>query len=156
MYLRRASQRHSTSQRRIYSHRSIPLHTASADLRFCPESEVTYNFFDRFGSYYGGTLNEFRVRVNYRPTTKFSISASETWDRFRLPLPNGNSSIVLASLQGNYSFNRFLTFTSVIQLDTSNTQAVSANVRLRYKDRPDSDLYASALTRSDPRGARQE
>jgi len=96
------------------------------------------------------------VRVNYRPTTKFSISASETWDRFRLPLPNGNFSIVLASLQGNYSFNRFLTFTSVIQLDTSNTQAVSANVRLRYKDRPDSDLYASALTRSDPRGARQE
>jgi hypothetical protein len=101
----------------------------------------TYNFFERFGGYYAGTLNEFRVRVNYRPTTKFSISASETWDRFRLPLPNGNFSIVLASLQGNYSFNRFLTLTSVIQLDTSNTQAVSANVRLRYNYRPDSDLY---------------
>jgi hypothetical protein len=101
----------------------------------------TYNFFERFGGYYGGTLNEFRVRVNYRPTAKFSISASETWDRFRLPLPNGNFSIVLASLQGNYSFNRFLTFTSVIQLNTSNTQAVSANLRLRYNYRPDSDLY---------------
>jgi len=24
------------------------------------------------------------------PTAKFSISAMETWDRFRLPLPNGN------------------------------------------------------------------
>jgi hypothetical protein len=105
------------------------------------DRRFTYNFFERFGGYYGGTLNEFRVRVNYRPTTKFSISASETWDRFRLPLPNGNFSIVLASLQGNYSFNRFLTFTSVIQLDTSNTQAVSANVRLRYNYRPDSDLY---------------
>jgi len=101
----------------------------------------TYGFFERFGGYYGGTLNEFRVRVNYRPTAKFSISASETWDRFQLPLPNGNFSIVLASLQGNYSFNRFLTFTSVIQLDTSNTQAVSANLRLRYNYRPDSDLY---------------
>lgn len=105
------------------------------------DKRFTYNFYERFGGYYGGTLNEFRVRVNYRPTAKFSVSASETWDRFRLPLPNGHFSVVLASLQGNYSFNRFLTFTSLIQLDTSNTQAVSANVRLRYNYRPDSDLY---------------
>jgi hypothetical protein len=105
------------------------------------ERRFTYNFFERFGGYYGGTLNEFRVRANYRPTAKFSISASETWDRFRLPLPNGNFSVVLASLQANYSFTRFLTFTSLVQLDTSNTQAVSANVRLRYNYRPDSDLY---------------
>ncbi len=105
------------------------------------DRRFTYNFFERFGGYYGGTLNEFRVRANYRPTTKFSISAMETWDRFRLPLPNGNFSVVLASLQGNYSFNRFLTFTSLIQMDTSNSQAVSANLRLRYNYRPDSDLY---------------
>lgn len=105
------------------------------------DRRFTYNFFERFGSYYGGTLNEFRVRANYRPTKKFSVSASETWDRFRLPLPNGNFSVVLASLQGNYSFNRFLTFTSLLQMDTSNTQAVSANLRLRYNYRPDSDLY---------------
>jgi hypothetical protein len=105
------------------------------------DRRFTYNFFERFGGYYGGTLNEFRVRANYRPTAKFSISASETWDRFRLPLANGNFSVVLASLQGNYSFNRFLTFTSLVQMDTSNTQAVSANVRLRYNYRPDSDLY---------------
>jgi len=101
----------------------------------------TYSFFERFGGYYGGTLNEFRVRLNYRPTAKFSISASETWDRFRLPFPGGDFSVVLASLQGNYSFTRFLTFTSLIQMDTSNTQAVSANLRLRYNYRPDSDLY---------------
>jgi hypothetical protein len=105
------------------------------------DKRLTYNFFERFGGYYGGTLNEFRVQLNYRPTAKFSISASETWDRFRLSLPNGDFSVVLASLQSNYSFNRFLTFTSVIQLDTSNTQAVSANLRLRYNYRPDSDLY---------------
>jgi len=100
-----------------------------------------YNFFERFGGYYGGTLNEFRIRANYRPSAKFSIAASETWDRFRLPLPNGNFSVVLASLQGNYSFNRFLTFTSLVQMDTSNAQAVSANLRLRYNYRPDSDVY---------------
>ena len=69
------------------------------------------------------------------------LAASETWDRFRLPLPNGNFSVVLASVQGNYSFNRFLTFTSLVQMDTSNAQAVSANLRLRYNYRSDSDLY---------------
>jgi Domain of unknown function (DUF5916) len=105
------------------------------------DKRFTYSFFERFGGYYGGTLNEFRVRLNYRPTAKFSISASETWDRFRLPFPSGDFSVVLASLQGNYSFTRFLTFTSLIQMDTSNTQAVSANLRLRYNYRPDSDLY---------------
>jgi hypothetical protein len=105
------------------------------------DRKFTYNFFERFGGYYDGTLNEFRVRGNYRPTAKFSVAASETWDRFVLPLPNGNFSVVLASLQGNYSFNRFLTFTSLVQMDTSNNQAVSANLRLRYNYRPDSDLY---------------
>jgi hypothetical protein len=105
------------------------------------DRRFTYNFFERFGSYYGGTLNEFRAQANYRPTLKFSISASETWDRFRLPLQNGKFSVVLASLQANYSFTRFLTFTSLIQMDTSNTQAVSTNLRLRYNYRPDSDLY---------------
>ncbi len=47
----------------------------------------------------------------------------------------------LASLQGNYSFSRFLTFSSTLQLDTANTQAVSANLRLRFNYRPDSDLF---------------
>jgi hypothetical protein len=105
------------------------------------DRRFTYSFFERFGGYYGGTLNEFRVRANYRPAAKFSISASQTWDRFRLPLSNGSFSVVLASLQANYSFTRFLTFTSLVQMDTSNTQAVSANLRLRYNYRPDSDLY---------------
>src|SRR5258708_5406672 len=105
------------------------------------DRRFTYNFFERFGGYYGGTLNEFRVRANYRPTVKFSFSVSATWDRFRLPLPNGTFSVVLANLQANYSFSRFLTFTSLIQMDTSNSQAASANLRLRYNYRPDSDLY---------------
>jgi hypothetical protein len=105
------------------------------------DRRFTYNFFERFGGYYGGTLNELRVRANYRHSRKFSVSVSETWDRFRLPVTNGNFSVVLASLQSNYSFSRFLTFTSVIQMDASNTQAISANLRLRYNYRPDSDLY---------------
>jgi hypothetical protein len=105
------------------------------------DRRFTYNFFERFGGYYGGTLNEFRASAAFRPTAKFSISASETWNRFRLPLLNGKFSVVLASVQANYSFTRFLTLTSLTQMDTSNTQAVSTNFRLRYNYRPDSDLY---------------
>jgi len=41
----------------------------------------------------------FGVRANYRPTAKFSISASETWDRFRATAKR-EFSVVLASLQG--------------------------------------------------------
>lgn len=103
------------------------------------DRRFTYNFFERFGEYYGGTLNEFRVRANYRPTSKFSASLTQTWNRFRLP--QGNFSVDLASLQGNYSFSRFLTLSSTLQMDTANTQAVSANIRLRYNYRPDSDLF---------------
>jgi len=103
------------------------------------DRRFTYNFFERFGDYYGGTLNEFRVRANYRPTARFSASLTQTWNRFRLP--QGNFSVDLASLQGNYSFSRFLTLSSTLQMDTANTQAMSANIRLRYNYRPDSDLF---------------
>ena len=103
------------------------------------DRRLTYNFFERFGGYYGGTLNEFRVRATYRPTAKFSASLVQTWNRFRLP--QGNFSVALASLQGNYSFSRFLSLSSTLQMDTANTQAISANIRLRYNYRPDSDLF---------------
>jgi hypothetical protein len=103
------------------------------------DRRFTYNFFERFGGYYGGTLNEFRVRSTYRPTAKFSASLVQTWNRFRLP--QGNFSVDLASLQGNYSFSRFLSLSSTVQMDTANIQAISANIRLRYNYRPDSDLF---------------
>ncbi len=133
-----------TTPLNIYKNIFIPnglYHFARHQLTYGSRQDrrFTYNFFERFGGYYGGTLNEFRVRANYRPTAKFSISASQTWNRFRLP--QGDFSVDLASLQGNYSFSRFLTFSSTLQMDTAKTQAVSANFRLRYNYRPDSDLF---------------
>ncbi len=104
-----------------------------------PDHRVTFNLYDQFGGYYGGNLNVSRVGATYRPNAQFSITATQTWNRFRLPV--ANFSVDLASLQANYSFSRFLTFSSVIQMNTANNQAVSANLRLRYNYRPDSDLY---------------
>ena len=99
------------------------------------------NFFERFGSYYNGHLNEARVRATYRANERLSFSFSEEWDRFRLPAPGGDFSVVVGSFQTNYSFSRFLTLSALVQMDTANTQAASANIRLRWNYRPDSDLY---------------
>jgi len=99
------------------------------------------NFFERFGSYYNGHLNEARVRATYRANERLSFSFSEEWDRFRLPVPGGDFSVVVGGFQTNYSFSRFLTLSALVQMDTANTQAASANIRLRWNYRPDSDLY---------------
>jgi hypothetical protein len=95
--------------------------------------------YDEFGTYYGGRLNTIYLMGTYRPRPRWSFSTGETWNQFHLP--QGNFVVDVASLQTSYSFSRFLTFTSLVQMNTSNDQAVSANLRLRYNYRPDSDLY---------------
>ncbi len=99
------------------------------------------NFFERFGSYYNGRLNELRARATYRTNEKLSFSFAEQWNRFRLPIAGGNFSVLFGSLQTNYSFSRFLSLSAHVQMNTANTKAASANFRLRWNYRPDSDLY---------------
>jgi hypothetical protein len=48
---------------------------------------------------------------------------------------------MVGGFQTNYSFSRFLTLSSLIQMDTANTKAATANIRLRWNYRPDSDVY---------------
>jgi hypothetical protein len=99
------------------------------------------SFFERFGSYYNGRLNEFRVRGSYRANERLSFSLSPQWNRFRLPVPGGDFSVVFGALETDYAFSRFLSLSTILQVDTANNQAVSANIRLRWNYRPDSDLY---------------
>jgi Domain of unknown function (DUF5916) len=103
------------------------------------DRRFTWRLFERFGSYYNGHLNEARVRWLYRASEHLSLDFSEQWNRFRLP--EGNFSVVFGSIQGNYAFSRFLFLSTVLQMNTANTQAASANIRLRWNYRPDSDLY---------------
>ena len=98
-------------------------------------------FFERFGSYYSGRLNEFRVRGSYRANERLSFSVGPQWNRFRLPLTDGNFSVVVGALETDYAFSRFLSLSTILQIDTANLQAASANIRLRWNYRPDSDLY---------------
>jgi len=116
------------------------------------DRKLMASFFERFGTYYNGHLNEARVRATYRATERLSFSFAEQWNRFRLgattdpsgnPLPpgSGNFSVVFGSFQTNYSFSRFLTLSMLVQMDTADNQAASANIRLRWNYRPDSDLF---------------
>lgn len=142
----------------IYKNVSIPVgeyHWTRHQLTYgsSQDRRLTLNFFERFGSYYNGSLNEARVRATYRTNERLSFSFAEQWNRFRLgtttdpsgttllPASAGNFSVVFGSFQTNYSFSRFLTLSSLLQMDTANTQAASANIRLRWNYRPDSDLY---------------
>jgi hypothetical protein len=98
-------------------------------------------FFERFGSYYNGRLNEVRIRGSYRPNERLAFSLGPQWNRFRLPVQGGNFSVVFGALESDYAFSRFLSLSTILQIDTANPQAGSANFRLRWNYRPDSDLY---------------
>ena len=116
------------------------------------DRRLMVSFFERFGTYYNGHLNEARVRATYRASERLSFNFAEQWNRFRLGLVTGPAgtvlpgavgdfSVVFGSFQTNYSFSRFLTLSTLLQMDTANNQAASANIRLRWNYRPDSDLY---------------
>ena len=105
------------------------------------DRRLTASFFERFGSYYNGRLNEARVRSTYRANERLSFNFSQQWNRFRLPVTSGNFSVLVGSLQTNYSFSRFLTLSTLAQMNTANREAVNANIRLRWNYRPDSGLY---------------
>jgi hypothetical protein len=100
-----------------------------------------WSLYERFGTYYNGKLNEARVRSTYRANERLSFDFSEQWNRFRLPIPGGDFSVLFGTLQTNYSFSRFLTLSALAQMNTANHDAASGNVRLRWNYRPDSDLY---------------
>ena len=100
---------------------------------------MTYFGSFQWGDYYNGTLKTATATAQYRPNTHLMLAINDTLNVFRLP--QGNFNIELAGLQVSYAFNRFLNFSTFLQADTAELQAASANIRLRYTFRPDSDLY---------------
>ncbi len=103
------------------------------------DRRITYYGSFQWGDYYTGTLKTGTVTAQYRPNPHLALAINNTLNVFRLP--QGNFNIELAGLQVSYAFTRFLNLTTFLQADTAQTQAASANIRLRYTFRPDSDLY---------------
>jgi hypothetical protein len=58
-----------------------------------------------------------------------------------LPIPNGNFSVVFGALETDYSFSRFVSLSTILQVNTANNQGASTNIRLRWNYRPDSDFF---------------
>jgi hypothetical protein len=100
---------------------------------------LVYSFFERFGTYYNGTLNEFRVSTTYHPNAKISFTGFDTWDRFKFGQQAYD--VHVGSIGGSYSFDRFLTTSALVQVNTIEKNPVSVNFRVRYHYRPDSDLF---------------
>ena len=100
---------------------------------------VTFTAFEQYGTYYSGHLNSATMTAQYRPNPHMALALNDTLNSFRLP--QGNFDIDLAGIEISYAFNRFVNLTTFVQSDTAQNQAVSANIRLRYTFRPDSDLY---------------
>jgi len=123
---------------------------------------ITFTGSEQWGGYYTGHLNAATVTAQYRPNAHMAMAINNTLNSFRLP--QGNFDIDLAGLELSYAFNRFVNLTTFIQSDTAQTQAVSANIRLRYTFRPDSDLYViyntgnrfQALAAGNPTEVREE
>src|SRR5579859_4041604 len=123
---------------------------------------LTFTGAEQWGGYYTGHLNSATVTAQYRPNAHMAVAVNDTLNSFRLP--QGNFDIDLAGLELSYAFNRFVNLTTFTQADTAQIQAVSANVRLRYTFRPDSDLYViynignrfQALAAGNPMEVREE
>ena len=104
-------------------------------------SRFTYTGSFQWGDYYTGDLKTGMLTAQYRPNSHLALAINNTLNVFRLP--QGNFNVELAGLQVSYAFNRFLNATTFVQVNTADTQAVSANFRVRYTFRPNSDLYVT-------------
>jgi len=128
----------------LYKDISIPAGSYRFDNHFISYTSagnrrMTYTGSFQWGDYYTGTLKSMGVTAQYRPNPHLTLALNSTLNLFRLP--EGDFNIELAGLQVSYAFTRFLNLTTFLQADTAQTQAGSANIRLRYTFRPDSDLY---------------
>lgn len=101
--------------------------------------KFVYKLFDRFGSYYTGSLNEVHVRGTWNLNKHIFTNDSETWDRFKLS--TGLYNVFVASYQGGYSFNRFVTMSALVQQNSIQQHPWSTNLRFQYEYKPDSFLY---------------
>src|SRR5579864_6362574 len=151
----------------LYQNISIPVggyHFVDHSLGYTSSGShrITYTAQDVWGGYYTGHINTPSVTAQYRPNAHMGVSLNNQLNVFRLP--QGNFNIDLAGVELSYAFNRFVNATTFVQMDTAQTKAVSANLRLRYTFRPDSDLYViynvgnrfQALAAGNPMEVREE
>lgn len=104
-----------------------------------PGRPIYYTIDEKWGPFYDGSLNELTGTATLRPAPRISVTAAETWNRF--VLAGRLHHVLVGSLSASYSFSRFVTTSLLLQADTVDRTPISANWRLRWQYRPDSDLF---------------
>jgi len=91
-----------------------------------------------FGSFYGGDLNEYQLRLNWTPATILTFELTGT--RNVASLPYGNFDQTLAGLRVRLNFTPDLQLNSFVQYDTE-TKNLGMNIRLHWIYHPQGDFF---------------
>ncbi len=91
-----------------------------------------------WGGFYDGGKKTTKLSGTYRPSYRFSASAS--YEINDVDLPSGAFTTRLAGLRASYTFTPKLNLNAFLQYNSS-TDQFSSNVRLRFIHRPLSDIF---------------
>ena len=90
------------------------------------------------GGFYGGRSTEFGGGIEWRPNSRFYLSAQGTHNR--IDLPAGEFDVIVALLRANVSFSPTLTWNSIVQFDNL-SKSLGLNSRLKWIVRPGSNIF---------------
>lgn len=91
-----------------------------------------------WGSFYGGSREEWIGQLSYRPNPHLLVDVSEEYNDVRLPA--GSFTTSLLGGRATWNFSRSLLLTAFAQFNTA-SDLTSVNARFRWMWRPGSDVY---------------
>lgn len=100
----------------------------------------SYNIQTDIGAFFNGTKASFQTRLSYRIQPKFNLGINSNIDRIDLPENYGSTTIVLVSPRIDYTFNRSLFWSTLIQYSNQRDN-LGINSRLQWRFAPLSDLF---------------
>jgi hypothetical protein len=93
-----------------------------------------------FGQFYNGTVQSFRVGVNWRNQPHLSLRLNAQFNNIQLPGIYGSTKLLLIAPRIEYNFNTKLFWTTFIQYNTQSNN-FNINSRLQYRYKPMSDFF---------------
>ncbi|MEL0240925.1 MAG: hydrolase, partial [Flavobacteriaceae bacterium] len=100
----------------------------------------SYNIQTDIGEFFNGTKSSFETRLSFRVQPKLNVGLNSNIDRIDLPEDFGNATIVLISPRIDYTFNRSLFWSTLIQYSNQRDN-LGINSRLQWRFAPLSDLF---------------
>ncbi len=105
-----------------------------------PRKLFSYNLQTDIGEFFNGTKSSFETRLSFRVQPKLNVGLNSNIDRIDLPEDFGNATIVLISPRIDYTFNRSLFWSTLIQYSNQRDN-LGINSRLQWRFAPLSDLF---------------